>query len=148
MIRQRRLLLAALTTSLLLVPPGLAQTFPRDDHQAQIQHWVGGYRGYNDGREARLTIDIDQPGGDTHVFIVTLKDLDRGVVFRGTGVSSPGIEGEDAIGPHVMLFPFGPLRQVEGAAIKEIGALYLHTWNTNYISGHTVWNEKTYGLAF
>ena len=40
------------------------------------------------------------------------------------------------------------LRNTGERSTKTIGALYMHTWNTNYMSGYTVWSGKEYGNFF
>lgn len=107
-------------------------------------HWGGQYAGSNDGRDAVLEI---KPTGrldaDTMTYSVILRDQDRNQAFQGTGyVDFKQGSGRPA---HVMYFQrslVGPSGQ------KTVKRLYLHTWDTGFISGTTEWRGTRYGLAF
>lgn len=110
-------------------------TVQRFNHKNQF---YGNYVGRIDGRNARLNIARTTDGKVAY----TLTDTDRNVTFKAT---KPYISVDDAR-PFVMRSVV--LRTDDGRKTKTIGGLHLHTWNTNYISGYTVWNDKEYGNFF
>jgi hypothetical protein len=107
-------------------------------------HWRGQYAGSNDGRNAVLEI---KPTGkvdyDTMSYSVILRDQDRGQAFQGTGY----VDFKQGVGrpAHVMYFQ-RPLAGPSGR--KTVERLFLHTWDTGFISGTTEWRGTSYGLAF
>ncbi|MEZ4887137.1 MAG: hypothetical protein R3E32_20570 [Chitinophagales bacterium] len=103
-----------------------------------VSQFFGNYEGRIDGRNARLNIARTPEGKVAY----TLVDVDRNVTFKALTNS---ISVDDAR-PHVMRSL--TLRSEDGRHTKTIGGLYLHTWNTNYISGYDVWNGKEYGNFF
>lgn len=103
-----------------------------------VNDFVGNYVGRMDGRNAQLTI-VHTSGKYT----ITLKDLDRNVTFRHvTPLLSLNFLGQK----HKL--EKMTLQKVGGRGSKTIGGLYMHTWNTNYISGYTIWSGKEYGNFF
>ena len=103
-----------------------------------VSQFYGNYVGRIDGRNARLTIARTPDNKVAY----TLVDTDRNVTFKAT---QHRISVDDAR-PFVMRSI--TLRSTDGRKTKTIGGLHLHTWNTNYISGYTVWNGKQYGNFF
>ena len=134
---------------------GVSHSKPRQTRQAKAGgdrfdrdrpkvHWRGQYAGSNDGRDAVLEI---KPTGridsDTMSYSVILRDRDRGEAFQGNGyVDFKQGSGRPA---HVMYFQ-RPLAGPSGK--KTVERLYLHTWDTGFISGTTEWRGTNYGLAF
>ncbi len=110
-------------------------TVQRFNHKNQF---YGNYVGRLDGRNARLNIARTSDGKVAY----TLRDADRNVTYK---VTKPYISVDDAR-PFVMRSI--TLQKVGGRGSKTIGGLHLHTWNTNYISGYTIWNGKEYGNFF
>ncbi len=98
--------------------------------------FYGTYEGYTDGRKARLI--ISKVGYATSIKLI---DLSRNVTFGTTTQSMPIKVGS----PHILesLDLIGSNKDS-----KKIGRLYLHTWNTNYISGNTIWNGQKFGILF
>jgi astacin len=107
----------------------------------QLRKWPGTFEGRLDGRRARLTITERSTTPDAAFFSVRLDDLDRSVVLDGEGKIRRNASA------HVMEFA-NPLRSPDGQISKKLIKLFLHTWNTNYISGYDEWQGKNFGLAF
>ena len=103
-----------------------------------VSQFYGDFVGRIDGRNAKLSIKRTPEGKVAY----TLTDLDRNVTFKALTNS---ISVDDAR-PHVMRSL--TLRTENGRNSKRIGGLYLHTWNTNYISGYDIWNGKEFGNFF
>jgi len=72
-------------------------------------------------------------------FHVTLTDLDHNEVYAGTHTER-GRNG------HIMVDV--SLQQRGDSNSKHLSRLLLHTWNTDYISGVTTWNNIEYGMCF
>lgn len=112
---------------------------PTTIHRFQnVNQFYGNFVGRIDGRNAQLKIERTSDGKVAY----TLIDKDRSVTFKA---QTNSIQVDDAQ-PHRMRSL--TLRSTDGRHTKTIGGLYLHTWNTNYISGYTVWNGKEYGNFF
>ncbi|MGB0931939.1 MAG: hypothetical protein ACPGVB_14240, partial [Chitinophagales bacterium] len=103
-----------------------------------VRQFYGYFVGRIDGRNANLKIERTSGGKIAY----TLVDTDRNVTFKA---QTNSISVDDAR-PHVMRSL--TLRSTDGRHTKTIGGLFLHTWNTNYISGYSVWNGKEYGNFF
>lgn len=116
----------------------VAPDSPRVVRFQNITQFYGNYTGHSDGRNAKLKIERTPAGKVAY----TLVDLDRNVTFKAQLNSLP----IDDARPHAMRSV--TLRSTDGRHTKTIGGLYLHTWNTNYISGYTVWSGKEYGSYF
>ncbi|MFK7905231.1 MAG: hypothetical protein AB8B69_08910 [Chitinophagales bacterium] len=110
----------------------------RGDRFNNVSQFYGSYVGRIDGRNASLKIARTPEGKVAY----TLVDLDRNMTFKALTNS---ISVDDAR-PHAMRSI--RLRSENGRKTKTIGGLYLHTWNTNYISGYDIWNGKEYGNFF
>lgn len=93
--------------------------------------WIGEYYGRIDGRAARLSIEQ----GFEMSYDVVLRDLEKGVTFRGGASASTTNELRDFI-----------LRS-PGGETKRIHDLLLHN-GSDHISGSTEWRGKNFGLAF
>lgn len=118
------------------------ETAPGDRFDAssgfdEWSQWIGEYRGRQDGRRVRLTIKHS----NLLSLRITLEGLDRDTRFTGqvrktTQSSSP---------PHILTDL--TLTAPDGGT-KQIERLALHTWNTNYISGHSRWRGTDYGTYY
>lgn len=112
---------------------------PRRDSNDWPDQWTYVYRGRNDGRRADLSIRVLEQTADSVRFFVGLYDRDRGYYFKGE------TEKDRNSTSHVMSDL--TLRTDDGSK-KTIDRLYLHTWDTNYVSGRTEWRGNYYGLHF
>ncbi len=103
------------------------------------EQFAGSYKGRLDGRKASLKIiRLQNQSCSYPVFKIKLIDIDRNVVFYG--------KHEHKENDHVLRNI--KLRSNDGRHSKYIKKWYLHTWNTDYLSGYDVWNNKYYGYAF
>jgi endonuclease/exonuclease/phosphatase family metal-dependent hydrolase len=114
-------------------PLGDGSTF---DRSQWVEEWIGSYSGFNDGRNAKLTIKRSDQWLE-----FTLADLDRNVTFTG----STEISAQESSPPHIL--ENLQLTASDGNT-KEIVRLFLHTWDIHYISGYNVWNSTYYGSFF
>ena len=95
--------------------------------------WAGTYRGFGDGR--RVELDIEAQG---KTLDLTWRDLDRNATFS----------------TEILMLSEGPVHVIEDVEMtgpdgtKQIGHLYLHTWDDHYISGNTLWRDTPYGAQF
>jgi hypothetical protein len=105
--------------------------------------FMGTYIGRYDGRRAKLDIwqvyGIYPPNG--YSFGITLTDLDRNVSFTNSG--TPLIQNT---GPRRHFITEFGLWNASGSV--HIRRLFLHTWDIDYISGESVWNNTEYGFSF
>ncbi|RFF26721.1 MULTISPECIES: hypothetical protein [unclassified Wenzhouxiangella] len=103
---------------------------------SSVEDWSGRYRGFGDGRRVELILDVV---GDS--LAITWRGLDRDVEFTGEIVMLDEGNAPDHVIESV------ELTSPDGSS-KQIGHLYLHTWDDHYISGNTVWKGKPYGVQF
>lgn len=104
------------------------------------EDFYGVYEGSWDGRRARLT--IDDRVGDFPVFIcnITLEDLDRNTTYRASSVKHA---------EHKHMFRDVKLKGIRGTnGSKFVKIILLHTWNTDYLSGMDIWNNREFGFSF
>lgn len=107
---------------------------------AALCQWVGRWEGHQDGRRAHLEIDLERPTPWTDQrYRIRLEDLERDTEFTG----SERIRGFNPIHKMTKM----KLRSGSGLE-KNVRRLFLHTWNTNIISGHTKWKGRTFGFVF
>lgn len=102
-----------------------------------VSEWYGRYEGRLDGRKARL--EITAPSDNE--LRMELRDVDRGMVFtKAIDVSEAGRSPAHVLQDVTLT--------TSGGDTKTLERLLLHTWNTNYISGHTEWRGTDYGNFF
>jgi hypothetical protein len=74
-------------------------------------------------------------------FHAAWRDLDRGITFT----ARVPLSSQRDSAAHV-------LRNLEltsgNGDTTQVGRLYLHTWDDNYVSGHTVWSGNRYEAQF
>ena len=106
-------------------------------------YWVGTYEGRVDGRRARLEVSVKHVSQEQlATYNIVLEDLERGVRFTGEGwlyYSKPKTR-------HIMRIR-QPLTSKNGTQ-KDVQRLLLHTWDVDYVSGHSTWNGRDFGLLF
>jgi len=100
----------------------------------QWSEWIGSYEGRQDGRRAKLTITWD----NLLWLHIKLEGLDRNQTFTGTVH-----RGDQESTPAHILTDIKLTGKNGG--VKRIEQLALHTWNTNYITGHSQWHGNDYG---
>lgn len=105
-----------------------------------ITQFLGTYKGKLDGRNASLNISISEHNPAWYGFQVILKDLDRNVTFYGNFYKPR--KNFDHIVKDL------GLKSKDGKHAKKITRLYLHTWDTNYITAFDKWGKGTYGYLF
>jgi hypothetical protein len=109
---------------------------------ARFQHFqdfFGTYDGSYDGRRARLEIgDVkgDSPWPMAHL---RFTELERGQVYVGTYVQR---------GAHAHVMTDIVLKLQGGTDQVTWSRLHLHTWNTDYLSGVSIWNGIEFGMSF
>jgi hypothetical protein len=159
-------LLASIGVATLLVvlsiSPLSADTFRPSDPN-RIRQWEGTYKGFIDGRHASLTIaiwdgtrisgsclnNVTRRSHSGRLYInVTLKDLDHGVTWYGQCIRA---FSDDA--PDEYIWKNLRLRQKIGSDIfsgrvENVGTYYLHTWDTDFISGFNKSGSKNFGRLF
>ncbi len=108
-----------------------------------VNDFVGSYSGSYDGRHAEVTIMAGAQGvvSFNTLFTVTFTDLDRNEQYQGIAAVQEG-----AIDTHI--FSDFTLNRVAGNGSVYWSKLYLHTWDTSYISGVSVWNNIEFGMSF
>src|SRR5579859_8049764 len=94
--------------------------------------FIGSYQGSYDGRNA--SVSITSGISFNTVLRITFTDLDRHETYEGLW-SAP-----EASPPTHILADI-TLNQVGGSGQVFWSKLYLHTWNTMYMSGVSVWNN-------
>lgn len=105
----------------------------------------GEYEGFDDGRAARLTIDVDQPNqaeGRATTFRLRFVDLERKAEFTGSVHPRPGGVAHAHIVRDVVL------RQRGGNATKTFSLLLLHTLDPDHLTAVTSWNGRAFGASF
>lgn len=107
------------------------------DRSTWVSAWTGVYVGYHDGHDARLRIER----ADSKLNI-SLIDEDRSKTFTG----SVSISEQSQSPPRHVLKNLR-LTATDGLE-KDIGRLFLHTWDTNYVTGFSRWGNSTYGSYF
>lgn len=106
------------------------------DRVSSVEDWSGRYRGFGDGRRVELILEVEDD-----ILEITWRGLDRDVEFTGEIVM---LDNGDVV-DHVI--ESVELTSPDGGS-KQIGHLYLHTWDDHYISGNTRWKGKPYGVQF
>lgn len=102
----------------------------------------GTYEGSHDGRRARLMISDTKMDTAWPNFQITLEDLDRGETFRDIHHQ----KNTPSDGEHVLTNV--QLKNDDGSGKKEYRKLLIHTWNTAYLTGISVWNGREFGASF
>lgn len=122
-------------------PPSLAaaseSSAPDPEARKIAGGFVGVFEGPSDGRRARLT--VRKHSDDS--LALELHDLDRKTVFSGSvrpNLSDPG---------HAHVLRDFTLKARDGSA-KRFGVLLLHTWDSDFVSGTTIWGGREFGVAF
>lgn len=110
-----------------------------------VATWDGHYRGFIDGRNASLIISFirnvtntsrchdsvtGERQGSQSTFSVELRDVERNVVWRRSCIK---MFGADA--PKVNKWENLRLRNVNSNKVDNIGSLYMHGWDTDFITG-------------
>jgi hypothetical protein len=102
--------------------------------------FIGSYHGSYDGRNASLS--ITSVISFKTVLEITFKDLDRNETYEGQWGAPTETSPETHILANITL------NQVGGSGQIYWSKLYLHTWNTSYMSGVSVWNNIEFGMSF
>ena len=102
------------------------------------QDFVGCYTGNLDGRSAKLQIRFP-----FNSFSVVFKDFAGNTWFRDVDANRNESGISNVLGSLTLQAPLGSGRQN-----LSWEALYLHTWDTKFVSGVSVWNGQRFGMAF
>src|SRR6266403_2030400 len=92
-----------------------------------VKDFNGIYHGSYDGRSAKLQIDTFSPSDSQRILYFTFTDLDRNVTV--TGKKQTNIYDNTY---HVTDIELGPPNEEPTIFWPD---LFLHTWDTDYISG-------------
>jgi len=109
---------------------------------ANFEHFsdfFGIYVGSYDGRQSRLEISDVKADSPWPVCYLQFTDMDRGQTFGGTHVHK---------GPHHHVLTDIILNEQGGGEPLTWSRLHLHTWNTTYLSGISIWNGIEFGMSF
>lgn len=108
----------------------------RFNRNSWISDWTGTYIGREDGRITELI--IERKDSQLHF---TLNGIDRNKTFT----TAVPIKDLDDSPRHIFK---NLVLETDDGTKKQVERLYLHTWNTNYISGYTQWSGNDYGNYF
>ncbi len=108
-----------------------------------VLDFTGSYRGSYDGRDAHVTIEEGASGvrSPNTLFTVTYTDLQNNEVYQGIASVPEGV-----LDVHV-LSDF-TLDKLGGGGSVYWSRLYLHTWDTSYMSGVSLWANTEYGMSY
>ena len=116
----------------------------RSDPERWTLQWIGVYDGRLNGQEAELTVSNSerQPFGDgyQYKFDIQLETADNS--YEGHGFASN--VGDNS--SHVILIR-EPLSSDDGST-RDLAKLYLHTWDTHYVTGVLEEQDERYGAHF
>lgn len=101
--------------------------------------FFGTYAGSYDGRQAKLVISDIKGDSAWPMCHLTFTELERDQVYVGTHIhqSQHGHVLTDIV-----------LQQKGGPDKVTWSRLHLHTWNTDHLSGVSVWNGIEFGMSF
>lgn len=103
--------------------------------------WEGDYRGWIDGRAATLEIGGIYAIYPPNSFQFQISVVDSGEAhYSGKLILSTG--------PKSHILPGFGLWTKDGKPGISFSRLLLHTWDTRFISGETIWNGTLYGCSF
>ena len=106
--------------------------------------WAGNYQGVIDGRPAKLGISgifAKYPPRD-YQFNIKVTD------FAGSVFSAEPVGLIFPVGGQGRILPGFGLWNRDGTAGVAFSRLLLHTWDVDYMSGETVWNNQLFGCYF
>jgi hypothetical protein len=104
--------------------------------------FYGTYEGAHDGRRARLEIAGTKEDPWWPLFYVTFEDLDRGERYRGRHEQRE----RPRDGAHVLTDV--RLEEIDGSRTVTYRKLLVHTWNTEYLTGISLWNGREFGASY
>ncbi|WP_435333905.1 hypothetical protein [Haloarchaeobius sp. TZWWS8] len=143
---RRSFLRKAGTTGVLLAVPMSTSVAEAQSHSRDFfYNWDGKYTGVTDGGSAKLEVKLEE---------VRPK---KATVVIDVSYPRAGLHGEDFIYRGKKDVPFRKhphiienvrLKHLRGSATMDVKRLYLHTWNTNDVSGYYRQFGETRGLAF
>jgi predicted ester cyclase len=103
--------------------------------------FAGTFIGSFDGRRATVKIEVFRTG-DINVAQVHVQYSEGGKIWNAFFTKNMTSNGH--ILENFTLFP----DQNDGRESKTWKQLYLHTWNTDWISGINLWNGREFGMMF
>jgi hypothetical protein len=109
---------------------------------ARFQHFsdfFGSYIGRYDGRQARLEISDVKGDAAWPMCHLRFTELERNQIFVGTHIHK---------GQHEHFLTDIVLREQGGNGSVTWSRLHLHTWDTEYLSGISIWNGIEFGMSF
>ena len=109
---------------------------------SSIVDFNGFYTGSYDGRQAELEIVVSHPVTDQPISLA-LKFVDRD---RNQEYSANVHLGFQEHTTHILRDI--TLHAAGGSSDIQWSRLHLHTWNTNYLSGVSIWNNQEFGMSF
>ena len=96
--------------------------------------FIGSYSGSSDGRRATLRIE---PAGAGRSYRLTFTEVERSEVYEG-------IHQEGGAQQHIL----SGITLGGAAGTVAWRELLLHTWDTTYLSGISLWNNIEFGMSF
>jgi hypothetical protein len=104
------------------------------------REWQGFYRGSNDGRAAMLQVDVREDASGRWHFDFTFIDF---AGHRWVG----NFTGDVGSRCHALEHPIELLSVGNQGPVRWKG-LYLHTWDTDWLTGVSEWAGQEYGMIF
>jgi hypothetical protein len=101
--------------------------------------FFGTYSGHYDGRNARLVISDVKADSVRPMCHITFTELDRNQTYVGNYIHE---------GKHDHILTNIVLKEKGGQGEVRWSRLHLHTWNTTYLSGVSIWNGIEFGMSF
>lgn len=109
----------------------------------KYEDFFGEYVGWCDGKPCQLTISDTKADSAHPIFAISLGSRGGTTEFRGSHVQRRVPNGREHILTDVTLKPVN-----EGNEDKFFSRLHLHTWDTRYLSGVTIWHGIEFGALF
>ena len=109
---------------------------------SSIVDFNGFYTGSYDGRQAELEIVVSHPAPNQPIGL-TLKfvDIDRNQEYSANIHLAPQENTSHVLRDIT-------LHASDGSGNIQWSRLHLHTWNTKYLSGVSIWNGQEFGMSY
>jgi len=112
---------------------------------AQFSGWkdfLGTFQGEYDGRSARLVMSIlNDAYSEEAILAISFTDLDRSEFYAGLHTVKKFNQS------HIMA-NISLAQNIPNGATLIWPKLFLHTWNIDFLSGISTWNNIEFGMCF
>lgn len=107
-----------------------------------IVDFQGFYTGSYDGRQAEVEISVSHPAAGQPIGIsMKFVELERNLEYSANFQVSPN-DGTTHVLRDITLHATGGTDDIHWSR------LHLHTWDTNFLSGVSIWNNQDFGMSF